>query len=196
MGFLVRLPRPVPVWQQFHQQHAAQGIEVLSVAMDAQGADRPRPYAEQAGATFTTVVDESNLLGELYGFRAVPNGFLIDEEGIVRHKKLGGFDIRRAETAPVLEQWVAGFDLSDSEAPGEVDLGAGHSDSNAMFREGLEHYRQGRVEDAMTLWRQGLALDPGNYIIRKQIWAVEDPDRFYSGDVDYRWQREQAKAGS
>ena len=41
------------------------------------------------------------------------------------------------------------------------------------------------------LWRRGRDLDPGNYLIRKQIWAVENPDKFYNGDVDYDWQREQ-----
>ena len=49
------------------------------MAMDAQGAERARPYVEKAGATFETVVDEENTLGQLYGFRAIPNGFLIDE---------------------------------------------------------------------------------------------------------------------
>mgnify|MGYP001228762340 CR=1 FL=1 len=80
--------------------------------MDAQGADRARPYVEAAGATFTTLMDEDNLLGQLYGFKAIPNGLLIDERGLLRYKRLGGFDIRRAETAAVLDRWDVGSDLS------------------------------------------------------------------------------------
>ena len=72
------------------------------MAIDAQGSDKVRPYVEKAEAQFTTVVDEANLLGDLYGFKAIPNGYLIDEQGVVRHKKLGGFDIRRRETAKVV----------------------------------------------------------------------------------------------
>ena len=34
-------------------------------------------------------------------------------------------------------------------------------------------------------------LDPSNWIIHKQIWAVENPDKFYEGNVDYNWQRQQ-----
>ena len=64
-----------------------------------------------------------------------------------------------------------------------------------MFREGLEHYRAGRTGEALGHWRRGLELDPGNYLIRKQIWAVENPDKFYAGDVDYDWQREQTAKG-
>ena len=163
--------------------------------MDAQGADRALPYVQQASATFTTVVDEANLLGQLYGFKAIPNGFLIDEDGIVRYRRLGGFDVRKAETAAVLDRWVAGSEpLEDSNRP-HTPPGTEHAESNALFRQGLEHYREGKVDDAMALWRQGLALDPDNYIIRKQIWAVENPDRFYDGDVDYDWQREQTAKG-
>ena len=61
----------------------------------------PRAYVERAGATFTTLVDSENVLSDLYGFRAIPNGFLIDEQGIVQYGRLSGFDIRRRETAEV-----------------------------------------------------------------------------------------------
>ncbi len=163
--------------------------------MDAQGADRPRPYVEKAAATFTTLVDETNQLGQLFGFKVVPNGFLIDEAGVLRYKKLGGFDVHRSETRAILDEWVGGSDLSDrAEAPGESE--AAKAESNELFGRGHELYRQGKIEDALRLWRQGLALDPSNYIIRKQIWAVENPDRFYSGDVDYAWQREQTARGT
>ena len=60
---------------------------------------------------------------------------------------------------------------------------------------GLELYESGRIAEALTRWRQGLELNPDNYLIRKQIWAVENPERFYEGDVDYNWQREQFAKG-
>ena len=78
--------------------------------------------------------------------------------------------------------------------PGD-GLGAGHSEANAIFRRGLALYREGRIGEALARWRQGLDLDPDNYLIRKQIWAVENPERFYEGDVDYDWQREQVARG-
>ncbi len=52
---------------------------------------------------------------------------------------------------------------------------------------------QGRTEAAMTEWRRALALDPGNWIIHKQIWAVEHPEAFYEGAVDYDWQKQQRR---
>ena len=163
--------------------------------MDVQGADRARPYVEHAGAAFTTVVDEQNLLGQLYGFKAIPNGFLIDERGMVHYKKLGGFDIREADTRAVVEQWVDGPGLDDLLDTDMDVLGSAHSQANAHFRRGQRLYRDGRAEAAIVEWRKGVNLEPDNYIIRKQIWAVENPERFYSGDVDYNWQDAQMEKG-
>ena len=165
--------------------------------MDVQGAEKARPYVEKAGATFTTLVDQGNRLGQLFGFKAIPNGILVDETGVIRYKKLGGFDIRRDETAHIVDRWAAG---SVPDAPA-TDLGEDRSTGGqpdramTLFRDGLQLYKSGDVEHAIARWRDGLELDPGNYIIRKQIWAVENPDRFYAGDVDYAWQREQTAKG-
>ncbi len=164
--------------------------------MDAQGPEKARPFTEKAGARFTTIVDEENLLGQLYGFKAIPNGFLIDERGIVRYKKLGGFDIRRDETAQIVERWVGDSGLLDETLEAQaVELGAEHSEANARFLEGMRLYRKGDVQGALAEWRKGAQLEPDNWVIRKQIWAVENPDRFYDGDVDYAWQREQIAKG-
>ena len=113
----------------------------------------------------------------------------------MRFSQLGGFDIGRRETAEILERWVSGQSeaLAGDGQAGVLDTR--HSESNAVFREGLELYRSGRIGEALTRWRQGLELNPDNYLIRKQIWAVENPERFYEGDVDYNWQREQTAKG-
>ena len=184
----------MPVWQQFHETHQEQA-EILSVAMDAQGADKARPYVEKAGAQFATVVDEGNLLGQLYGFKAIPNGFLIDEEGILRHKRLGGFDIRKPATASIVDQWISALGLDESLSLDELELGPEHSQANEHFRQGQSLYKQGNVRGALDEWRKGTALEPDNLIIRKQLWVVENPGRFYDGNVDYAWQEEQMLEG-
>ena len=172
-----------------HERHGDE-IEVLSIAVDAQGADKARPFVERAGARFTTLVDERNLLGQMYGFKAIPNGYLIDESGVVRYKRLGGFDVRRTDTARVVERWCAGQDLDEDAGP-VAEQGGESDDASIRFRRGQELYRQGRAAEAMEQWREAAALEPTNWIIRKQIWAVEHPERFYDGAVDFDWQKEQ-----
>ena len=31
--------------------------------------------------------------------------------------------------------------------------------------------------------------DPENFIFRKQYWAINNPEKFYSGKIDTDWQR-------
>ncbi len=116
------------------------------MALDLQGADKARPFAEKAKATYVTVVDGENLLGQLYGFKAVPNGFLIDEEGVVRYKKLGGFDIRKGEFADIVDRWVDSPSLDESLQAAEAELSEDHSRAIDLFRDGLKLYRQGKLD--------------------------------------------------
>ena len=184
------------MWQQYYERHVDNGVSVLSVAIDAQGGDKARPYVERASATFTTVVDEENLLSRLYGFKAIPNGLLIDEDGVIRYREFGAFDIRKVETAGLLERWALGASL-DAPALGAEDgaVTDDHARSMEYFQDGLALYRAGQVMEAMARWREGVRISPENWVIRKQIWAVEHPDRFYEGSVDYGWQREQVDKG-
>ena len=55
--------------------------------------------------------------------------------------------------------------------------------------------RTNRKKEALAALRKGLALDPRDYLIRKQIWCVEHPERFYEGEVDYRWQQKMTREG-
>ena len=68
------------------------------------------------------------------------------------------------------------------------------TEAAARFRLGLVLLEVGKKEEAMAEWRKALALDPQNWIIHKQIWAVEHPDKFYEGDVNYDWQKAQLEA--
>jgi tetratricopeptide (TPR) repeat protein len=46
--------------------------------------------------------------------------------------------------------------------------------------------------EALKLLNQALKLDPQNYVIRKQRWQLEFPEKFHPS-IDWGWQREQMK---
>ena len=48
----------------------------------------------------------------------------------------------------------------------------------------------GQKEEALLALRQASALDPGNWIIHKQIWAIKHPEQFYPA-INSEWQKEQ-----
>ena len=183
----------LPVWQSLYETYKDKGVEIVTVAMDAQGADLARPYVEKAGATYPALIDEANVLGQVLGFRAIPNGVLIDEQGSIRYTRFGGFDIHHAETKRLVEGWFNGAPLgAEPSADGPVSL---DQEALAAFDRGLVLYREGKTKEAALQWRIAVQHDPKNLVIRKQLWALEHPEKFYAGDVDYAWQREQMEKG-
>jgi hypothetical protein len=180
------------VWQQVNEQYGSNDFEIVAVAMDAQGADKPRPFMQKAGATFRCLLDSENLLAKTFGFKAVPNGILVDEQGNVVYQKFGGFDIQKPETRQIIETWLGAGSVGDAESTRCVGL-----DGRVLmlFDEGLAAYRGGDVEGARANWREASVLDPHNYVIHKQLWAIENPERFYGERVDMAWQKEQLAQG-
>lgn len=65
-------------------------------------------------------------------------------------------------------------------------------DATIPFTHGLVLLRQGRKDEALAKFTTARDLDPGNWRIRKQIWALEHPEKFYGdGGIDWAWQKEQ-----
>jgi len=51
---------------------------------------------------------------------------------------------------------------------------------------------RGERDQALAQLKRARDLDPENWRIRKQIWAIEHPDKIYSGQSpDYVWQKEE-----
>ena len=184
------------MWQQLHENELA-GIHLLGVAVDAQGPDRPRHYADKAGVTFPIVVDAENTLAKLFNYKVVPNGVLVDEQGIVHYVKIGGFEVRQAQYAGLVKAWAAGQSTAELVplSPDDAARAMRHPEALQYYDQGLALYRQGRVEEAMPFWRQVVEMEPDNFVVRKQIWAVEHPDKFYEGSIETSWQREQISKG-
>ena len=179
------------------------------MAVEVQGAEAARPWLARAGATFPTVVDAANLLGEALGYKVVPNGILLDEAGAIRFQKFGGFSVANAGDVETIEclltQPPAGgtSGTNATSAAGGAHQSAGGvtgaesartasaaAQRVSALQRGLELLRRGDRDRALRAWREALAADPENYVIRKQIWAVEHPERFYP-TIDWAWQKEQ-----
>lgn len=65
-------------------------------------------------------------------------------------------------------------------------------ESSIHFVWGLALLTKGDKDTALAKLKQARDLDPDNWRIRKQIWALEHPDKFYTGkSPDFGWQKEQ-----
>lgn len=172
---------------------------MISIAMDAQGAEVARPWHEAADATFPTLVDQENVVGNLYGLKAIPYVLLVNEKGQLVKGPMGSHiddgdfqqDLVRWLTEPSYEAEV----LAQKKPSTQQKVQSPEfQEADLRFRLGLVLLQKGEPREAVQQWRKALALDPGNWIIHKQIWAVENPERFYEGSVDYQWQKEQLEA--
>lgn len=209
--------------------------------MDAQGPAIAERFTQSAGVTFTTAIDRAQGLWEVYGFNVIPNGLFVDEQGILRYAKIGGFDIRNPEDAQAVEKLLAeranGEAVSSQVTPkfAAIDESLRQAEENwrrdpqnleklltlaerrleakdyARAREDFEaalrrdprsaralmglatiNLDQGERQKALAALKEAWALEPGNWIIRKQIWAIEHPDQFYPA-INIDWQKEQIK---
>jgi tetratricopeptide (TPR) repeat protein len=65
-------------------------------------------------------------------------------------------------------------------------------DALIPFTHGLVLLRQGRTNEALAKFTAARDLDSANWRIRKQIWALEHPERFYGANgIDWDWQKAQ-----
>ncbi len=164
---------------------------MVAVAIDVQGAAKAQPFVELAKATYPNVVDSENVLSQYFGFKALPNAVFVDEAGVIRYTHFGGFDIRKPEHRQIAEHFATSPNLTVLAAATKDGQAFDNTEVLAHFQTGLAHYQAGEIQAALIEWRKGLALDPANWIIRKQIWAIENPARFYAGEIDAIWQKEQ-----
>jgi tetratricopeptide (TPR) repeat protein len=201
--------------------------------MDAGGVKVAKPLYEGAKATYVTLVDPQNALGDALGFKVIPNGFFFDEAGVLQGMKVGGFEVSRQATIQSVEAFLsrpkvttggppvpppslADLQRRHAAAPedaelmlmlGKAYLSGGEpakalpllrkavdakATSSALFALGSAELSLGRREVGLVNLKKALRLDRGNFIIRKQIWLLEYPEKFHP-TIDWEWQRGQLK---
>lgn len=169
------------MWQRTWDERG-RAFRLIAVAQDVQGEERVRPIVEERGLSFPVLVDRASVLGRELGFRIVPAGFFVAPDGVVAYRHTDDFDVEDPRVRWNLERFLAG---EPTEAPAEE----GSMDPAALerFAEGVALYTRRRVDEAVTVWRDALTLDPDNFVIRSQIWAAEHPEHFWPA-VDRGWQ--------
>ncbi len=67
-------------------------------------------------------------------------------------------------------------------------------DAGIPFLWGLVLLHQKQKEEALAKFKAARDLDPENWRMHKQIWAIEHPDKFYTGESpDFGWQNEELR---
>ena len=82
----------MPAMEGLYQAFRSQGMEILAVSVDQQGAVVTRPFKEAMGLSFPILHDSDYQVGLTYGARTLPMTFIIDRKGIIRQRVFGARD--------------------------------------------------------------------------------------------------------
>lgn len=129
-------------------------------------------------------------MGQTFGALAIPNGVFVDEAGVVRYVKLGGFSIDAPEDVRAIEGLLAAqAEDPIAQPPPKVADPVRQERAMEQFHAGQAAYCGGDRALALKRFRRALREDPDNLIVRKQIWVIEHPEKFYP-EIDSEWQRQ------
>lgn len=81
----------IPSLQKLHERRADEGVVVLGIATDAQGSAVVAPYLAERGVSYPVGMATSELRRAFGGISALPTTFIIDRDGMIRHRVFGLF---------------------------------------------------------------------------------------------------------
>ena len=80
----------LPLLQALHERHAADGLELIGVSVDARGeGDAVRAFARRFGVTYPIWLDPDERASSTFLAIGVPASYLIDRTGTLVWKKIG-----------------------------------------------------------------------------------------------------------
>lgn len=85
--------REMPLLDSLSREFADRGVRVVGVSIDASGAgELIASFVKQYQIGFTILHDGAGQIQSTYNMRGVPETFLIDRDGVLRHHWVGGID--------------------------------------------------------------------------------------------------------
>jgi peroxiredoxin len=176
-------------WEPIYQRLKDRGFEIISVAEDSGGEKAAGPTFDSAHVSFVTIVDPDHTISGLFNFVNVPSAAWIDEQGhIVRINEgtyakkhsLGMIKFGSDDYAPAVEDWVRNgaqskFVWSEAELAKHVKPRTNDEErALALFQLGVYFSKQADLKKAKKYFAEAEALDPNNWNIHRQDWALTD----------------------
>ena len=94
----------MPALEALFQRYKEQGMTVVGVAGDKQGEKIVEPFVEDFGMSFPVVIDSNHRVTDQYRVRGIPAVFLVDRQGRLAGKLVGGADWSSDTAYAIIEQ--------------------------------------------------------------------------------------------
>jgi peroxiredoxin len=97
----------LPTLAKLHQDLKGADFEMLAVSVDEGGADAVTAFMKKNGLDVPVLLDPDRSTAELYGTFKFPETYIVDREGIVRHKAIGPRDWTDPAALQFLKDMIA-----------------------------------------------------------------------------------------
>ncbi len=84
--------KEMPSLEALYQRYKDEGLIVIGIAGDEQGLKVVKPFAEEFAMTFPVLIDSNHHVTDQYNVRQIPAVFLLDRQGRLAGKLVGGAD--------------------------------------------------------------------------------------------------------
>ena len=99
--------RELPALAGLQQKYGDRGFKIVAVGVDA-GADGARKSAAMAkklgGGAYDVILDPQNKVLGLFDVKSMPTSYLVDRDGVIRHKQVGFGDTTVETISPIIEE--------------------------------------------------------------------------------------------
>lgn len=82
----------IPAFKELYDQYKGKGLEILGLSVDQDGEAAVRPFAQQNGINYPLAIADQALTEAYGGIRGIPTTFLIDKQGRIAQKYVGGHE--------------------------------------------------------------------------------------------------------
>jgi peroxiredoxin len=90
--------REMPSMQRLYDELGSDGLRIVAVSVDAPGAIRDvHSFVNELGLGFDILLNPAGTIQDSYAVAGLPTTFLIDREGRIRRKVIGGTDWSSAD---------------------------------------------------------------------------------------------------
>ena len=79
-----------PYLQEIYEENQERGLNIVGISVDSEGSlDAVEYFLEENGVTYDILLDPDMVSTDVFAAIGLPATFLIDQEGVIRFKKLG-----------------------------------------------------------------------------------------------------------
>ena len=94
----------MPSMEALYRDFKDKGLEILAVSSDMEGAAVVRPFVQELGLSYPTLLDPDFRVDDKYLIQSVPTTVLVDRDGVITHRLVGSRDWNAPESRDLIEK--------------------------------------------------------------------------------------------